>query len=380
MWHVSDAKPRVAFFLETESQPITRGHAAWARNLPGSRGCFFRHGRVGEEIPFTVGDYFLAAWTFLKSAASTAGAERMRIHLAKHGPHYHPARVAAEFRGRRADFVLNVAVSEAGRALIHQEYATLQRLNREVAPSYLPPVFEVGEVALPGKTPVAMFIGEWLTGFNEFHLARTPGAAETALVVWDPENGSRRLDRDQARAVYTCAARILTHYFNLSTRECICSWHHAAGDFVVNLTRTGPEVRLITVRDYRPMLRPAAAAGQAIPALMESLLVFFLDMTIRMRLDRLDGVGEIAWSDPIAVEGSLDGFLSALSEKPKPPGVPAPLDLLFRHYVLSCRPDHLLALCRGLLSRYPPGSADPPVVSVRLDEHLSVLASSVANR
>ncbi len=377
---MSGAKPRFSFFLETKSQPISADHPAWVRNLPGSRGCFSGDERAGEEIPFTVGEYFLVARNFLETSGPTATAERVRIHLAKHGSLYHPARVVAEDRGQWTEFVLNVAVSGAGRTLIHREYAMLQRLNREVVPSHLPSVFCLGEVALPGKPPVPMFIGEWLVGFHEFHLTRIPGAAEMGMAVWDPANGNHLLDRDQVRAIYTSAARVLTHYFSLSTGECIGSWHHAAGDFVVSLAGPTPEVRLITVRDYRPMLRPAADAGQGLPALMESLLVFFLDTTIRMRLDRLDGVGEIAWADPIAVEGCLEGFFWSLSEKPELPGVPLPLDLLFRHYAFSCSPDHLLELCRGLLSRFPPGAADPILASGCLEEHVCLLASLLANR
>ncbi|MFO7709767.1 MAG: hypothetical protein R6V84_16490, partial [Desulfobacterales bacterium] len=101
---MSVAKPRVSFFLETESQPIAGGHPAWNRNLPGDRGCISGDERSGEEIPFTVGDYFQAAREFLTSAGPTAAAERIQIHLAKHGPYYHPARVVAELSGRRAEF------------------------------------------------------------------------------------------------------------------------------------------------------------------------------------------------------------------------------------------------------------------------------------
>jgi hypothetical protein len=377
---VSGAKPRFAFFLETEGQPIDGGHSAWNRNLPGGRGCFPGGERPGEEIPFTVGDYFQAAREFLKSTRPTAAAESIRIHLAKHGPYYHPARVAARINGRWAQFVLNVAASEAGRALIHREYAMLQRLSRAVAPFYLPAVFAIGESALPGKARVSMFIGEWLAGFYEFHLSRTSNTVETGMVVWDPENGSRPLDRGRARAVYSGAARILTHYLDLSTGECIGAWQHATGDFVVNPAGAGPEVRLITVRDYRPLLRPAAAAGHGLPALLETLLVFFRDTLIRMRLDRLDGVGEIAWADPIAVEGGLEGFFSALSEKPEPAGVPLPLELLFRHYALACGPDHLLELCRGLLCRLLPEPGDPPVPSAFLEQHVDLIVSSLADR
>ena len=52
-----------------------------------------------------------------------------------------------------------------------------------------------------------------------------------------------------------------------------------------------------------------------IQALLDALLVFFLNLTIRMRLDRQDGIGEIVWADDIAIKGTLQGFLEGLALK-----------------------------------------------------------------
>ncbi len=377
---MAGSRDRFAYFLETEHQPISSAHPAWGQNLPGGRGCFHSDGRPGEEIPFTVGDYFLAAREFLERARPTAAAERIRIHLAKHGAFYHPAKVAALISGRWDDFVLNIALSDAGRELIKKEFHTLQRLRRDAPPHWLPAVFELGAVERPGGPPAVMFLGEWFSGFHEFHLTRHSPAAETAIVVWDPENGNRLLNRVEARALYAGAARILTRYLDLTTGECIGSWHHAAGDFVVSLAGGDPAIRLIAVRGYRPMRRQWPAAETALPELMESLLLFFLNMSIRMRLDRLDGVGEVAWSDPVAVEGCLDGFLEGLSAKPDLTGIPLPPDLIFRHYVLSLSPGYLLDVCRGLLATFRPNSPDLPVASVRLEEHASALTAALGKR
>jgi hypothetical protein len=38
-------------------------------------------------------------------------------------------------------------------------------------------------------------------------------------------------------------------------------------------------------------------------------------LTIRMRLDKLDGMGEVAWADDICLEATVKGFLEALKLK-----------------------------------------------------------------
>ena len=377
---LAGAKDRFAYFIETESEPVGPGHPAWERDLPGSRECRPSAGRPKGAIPFTVGAYFQAAREFLEASGTIPASAPVHIFLAKHGAFYHPARVAAEISGRRVEFVLNVALSEAGRELIHREFKTLQRLRQEFCPAWIPAVFACGEAACGGGIPVAMFLGEWLTGFHEFHLTRRAGSGETVVVLWDSDGGNRYLSREEAGRIYAGAARILTHYFNLLTGECIHAWHHAAGDFVVNPAAGEPAVRLITVRDYRSMRRRRTAEAPAVEELLESLLLFFLNLSIRMRLDRWDGVGEVAWSDPVAVEGSLNGFLEALAAKPDPPGAPLPIELLFRHYLLSLSPGYLLEVCRGLLALFHPAAPDLPVASARLEEHVALLTDALGRR
>jgi len=133
------------------------------------------------------------------------------------------------------------------------------------------------------------------------------------------------------------------------------------------------------VREYRPLLQPLSTpAGRGVKSLLEALLVFFLNLTIRMRLDRLDGVGEIAWAGPETVEGALAGVLEALAEKPGLPGVPLPLDLLFAHYLLSATPDDLLDMCSGILASFHPQSPDTAVARAHLEEHAAALALALS--
>ena len=44
-----------------------------------------------------------------------------------------------------------------------------------------------------------------------------------------------------------------------------------------------------------------------------ALILFFLHMTIQMRLDRLDGVGSVAWAGDYCLEGVLTGFLEGMA-------------------------------------------------------------------
>ena len=77
------------------------------------------------------------------------------------------------------------------------------------------------------------------------------------------------------------------------------------------------EMKLITVRQYAAMFENKITKNNTdsdIYLMLEAMLVFFLNLSIRNRIDRLDGVGEIVWSDNISVEGTLRGFLKGLSQ------------------------------------------------------------------
>jgi hypothetical protein len=368
----------------------------WSHPLPMSRHALTEpsSARTVQETSISAGDYFLAVRAFIEGSGQDARAlagmggnpstaQTVRIFLAKHGEYYHPARVETEIDGALCRWVVNVAVSAAGRSLLFREYALLQRLTREFAASYVPEAYAAAEVDAGRGRVLAMFLGQWFHGFHEFHATRdTPGGGQ-ALVLWDPEGGPILLDDAQARAVYRQVALILTHYFHLATFEAIGAWHHAAGDFVVRLKEGRPEVRLITVREYRPLFRSRPESGDpssTVQALLEPVLIFLLNLSIRTRLDRLDGTGDLAWSDPLAVEATVTGVLDGLAEKAPPGELPLPLDALLRRYLAACSGDDLLAMCAAIAAKnYPAGSAAYALIEGRLEEHAATLAG-VLNR
>ncbi len=48
-----------------------------------------------------------------------------------------------------------------------------------------------------------------------------------------------------------------------------------------------------------------------------AIIYFFLNLTIRMRLDKLDGIGEVAWAADVSVVAAAHGFFEALWIKDK---------------------------------------------------------------
>ena len=384
--------PRFSCFLETSDQPVTPDHPVWSLPLPSSRQATTRGLRAEPGKAPSVGDYLGAVQHFLEGPARDAIAQNLakrgagssypecfRIYLAKHGEFYHPAYVEAHSGGNCFQWVVNVAASPAGTALICKEYALLQKLARQCQPVYVPEVHAFAEVQIAGGLCLPMFLGEWFSGYHEFHLTRSAANGEQGLVLWDSENGNRFLDREQSEKIYCQAARILTHYFKPASFECIGAWHHAAGDFVARLSDSGVDVRLVTVREYRSLFRSRHVPGGVDPdirTLLEALLLFLLQVSIRMRLDRLDGVGQIAWSGPEAVKGTLAGVLEALADKPDPAGLP--LDVLFSRYLASCTEEDLLDMCQGLVAKTSSsGAPELPLVISRLPEHAAELAEAI---
>ncbi len=386
--------PRFYYCLETADQPVTPNHPAWSLPLPLGRNWNAEDISANSFNTPSVGDYLSAVRFFLEGPAQDAigkilaqngaGAsdpESFQIFLAKHGEFYHPARVAAFINGGNwFQWVVNVAVSPAGTRLIRKEYALLEKLTRQFRPVYLPEVHVFAEVPIAGKPPLPMFLGEWFSGYQEFHLTRSTPSGEQQLVLWDSENGNHVLTRGQSEELYRQAARILTHYFNPSTFECIGAWNHAAGDFVARLSGSSLDIRLVSVREYRALLQIGHAVPDAAPGirtLLEVLLLFFLKISLHMRLDRLDGVGQIGWSGPEAVDGTIAGIVEAVADKPAPSGIP--LDKLFIRYLAASSEADLLDLCRGIVAKtFHTDSPELPLVESRLSEHSADLAEAIS--
>lgn len=231
--------------------------------------------------------------------------DRLVIRAEKHGALYHPASLeliwAHEVEGRtegdsRPRFALLTALSPRGRDALRREALALEPLGHAPGRAFLPQ-----PLALQDEEAVTFLIAPWFSGFHEFHVA-----GDSGFSLWDHDQGIRRLGAEQAREIFFQAGRILTLCLDPLTGACVHPWSHAAGDFIVRLDDTGVQVRLTTARGYAPLIKTENS--------LSALLAFVLDLALRMRLDRVEGVGGWAWLDQELLQSALCGFYGAVGE------------------------------------------------------------------
>ena len=306
-------------------------------------------GKISEKpcaSVFTTGDYFLAACQFLsknefsilqtglksfldlKSGSYDLFAmdqiTNIKVFLEKHGAFYHPLKIEVILKANQTCFfVLNGAVSKKGLSLIEKEHNLLSRINKnninqninQAYPKYyLPQVFGYDFIEVDrDRARVGFFLGQWFENYKEFHVIEDNGNQQ--ISIWESDGTCQYIQITDALGIYQEISKTLTYYYNIETFEQISSWHHAAGDFIVNLKNDKIKVKLITIREYSSLTQLGAGEKDQKTYILPSLLFFFLDMAIRMRIDRLNGTGRIVLIDKLVLNAIVKGFLSALDEK-----------------------------------------------------------------
>jgi hypothetical protein len=103
----------------------------------------------------------------------------------------------------------------------------------------------------------------------------------------------------------------------------------------------------------------------------EALLFFFLNLSIRMRLDRLDGIGELVWAGDECLDMTWGGFKEALQVKERE-GVVAPgFGKNFQETLSRISGEALIERFLALLESYDPRTPDLPVIKKGLVPHLT---------
>jgi hypothetical protein len=313
------------FFLSGFFDPLKENDPIWNSLIPVSR----HKGATHNNLSVTYGDYFKTAEGFLSenhfqrlissvyqqssTLISPETIQNVSIFLEKHGEYYHPSKVEVVSEKQQWKFVLNVAVSEAGLNCAKKEFELLRKLRHEMPWDFIPAVYEQGEVSSAiGKTNFPIFIGEWLSGFNEFHIHSVDHDGNCRVEVWDQAKNNYFLSEKQAYELYRQTAMIHTCYHDMETFQQIHPWHHAAGDFVLRIDDGGLCVKLITVRGHHPIV---SNDEKDLGSMLEALLIFFMDLSIKNRIDRFKGVGDLVWTNDIYVMATIDGFFAGLSQK-----------------------------------------------------------------
>ena len=290
-------------------------------------------GLDSEGPSITYGPYFNAIANFLvqadaqplqialsqhlERAVSVQEFQSLEIISQKHGAFYHVAQVRAEVSGQYFSFAINCAAGPQKQAFLESEFALLRDLNKHFPLGLIPRAYVLGTSHYTAEDGVCLalkaFIAEWFEGFHEFHLSRQSAGDTPIIRVWDVPTDESLLNAQETHSLYYQAAAVLTAYLDPESFRQIYPWHHAAGDFVLKRRQKGLEVRLITVRGYLPLVAiESGSSDKWIP-----IVHFFLNLSLRMRLDRLDGTGDLVWAAPACLHGVVSGFLEIWEQKAK---------------------------------------------------------------
>jgi hypothetical protein len=282
-----------------------------------------------EQHPFlTLADYFgalqkfimLNDGTLLSSALKKKGLPadtnlfdipEVIIRSEKHGAFYHIASVEIIGRVENTKLAVTTAVSEFAQTSLQEEYVILRELF-SLAPDYLPELFYRETVTWQtdgGTAEFLMVLGEWLVGYHEWHASDVPEAKKQKILLWDYTKGSRFLADAESYEMLRQVAYILTCYYDQASFCQIYPWHHGAGDFVVKTEPGSVSVKLITARQYEPLVH---FDGEEEADRLVAAIHFLLNLGLRIRLDRLDGVGAPAWLEKFAVHAAVAGFFAGL--------------------------------------------------------------------
>lgn len=379
--------PPVDFFVGQPPTAITAADEQWHLPLPAGR-------PDGSAVSATIsyGDYFTAVGDYLAQEGAAvwaraaqdvlgrgiapAAVDGMQVHLIKHGALYHPALVTLFLGPVCVPFVLNVAVSPAGRECLAAEVAHLRRLGADFTEQFIPRVYGWGHGRVAGQAGLPMFAGQWLTGFHELHPTAGPGERRP-WSVWDPDRGPWQLSDRQVADFFRQAVFILTYYFDPHTLGAILAWHHAAGDFVVRGCGEAVDVRLITVRRYEPLFQLEEGEELSLERLLEALAVFFVRTSLWMRLDRLDGVGDLVWAGEAALAPMWAGFVQGLECVARRNAFPAAFVPGVVRYLARHTPEDLVGLGGKLIARHPAGLPEVALMRRHLLRHAARLVEVI---
>lgn len=278
-----------------------------------------------EKHPFlTLADYFGALQKFimldggrvllsaLQGEQSLEDISEIIIRSEKHGAFYHIASVELAGLKNKIKYAVTTAVSMHARRSLEQEFTILQKLSG-LGAELIPQIYCAEAITLETKSASEHFfmvLGEWLDNYHEWHVSTVPGSGEQKIQLWDYENGYRFLSDRENYELLRQAAFILSFYYDQESFQQIYPWHHGAGDFVARVEAGSIAVKLITARLYDPLVQfdRAEEADRIVAAIH-----FLLNLCLRMRLDRLDGVGEPAWLDDFAMAAAVEGFFDGLA-------------------------------------------------------------------
>jgi hypothetical protein len=369
--------PDMRFAVAGRAERVDATHPIWTEALPMPL-------RRPSSAAVTHGAYFQAVRQYfqhegvrhLQAAMAAAGSrthdsyapDQIEVILEKHGEFYHPARIRVADPDGLRSFVLNVAARPAGSDVMQNEIEALRQVAPRLPSGSVPGVYGMGQVQAPDGEPFCMFLADWFDNHHEFHIARDPGDENQKIVVWDTRRKPYFLPAARMAAVYAQAAYLLTRAYDPRTTRQIYPWHHAAGDFVLRSRASGVDLKLISVRQYAPTLGTGEGRRPDAESRLMAAVVFLANLTLRNRIDRLDGTGELAWAGDTAVAATVAGFKRAADESPFPDLAP-----LLRRY----DEEDWVTLLEAVGAQYRLMPAEEALLDRHLADHAACLREAI---
>jgi len=122
----------------------------------------------------------------------------------------------------------------------------------------------------------------------------------------------------------------------------------------------------VTVRRYSPLLNVTENSAEAV---LNGLLLFLLNISMRMRLDRLDGVKDVCWIDDVVVEGTLTGFFKGLELQLQNSRIPEGFCEYVKSFLTEIPAEEMLDLFVSLADSLPSDSQDLPLIQSHFESH-----------
>jgi len=289
------------------------------------------------------------------------------IRAEKHGALYHPASVELFLKEEKTKFCLDVAVTETGKNWLREEFYVLKNLQIKYDLPYLPDAYFFDNV-----DSASFLLEEWFEGYHEFHIAVNEKGRHS-LKLWEFGSGYTYLTSRQSCEIYEQASKILTLYYDLADFRHIYPWHHAAGDFVARMDNEKIDVRLTTARRYEPLMDFDKNTVDPLFA----LFYFFSLLSLKMRLDKVDGMSEVVWAEDYCVEAMVTGFLEAVKLKEEKNHYPGLVNE-FLDLAKSFSREDMKVSFQPLIDFFS-GTGDFPVINGNLDNHVEKLHATLQN-
>ena len=284
-----------------------------------------------ENHPFlSLGDFFHATRDFLwqgdgerlsqimngptDSDRPVRKIQELIIRYEKYGTLYQILSAEAVTEDSKSKYAVIAALSPEARETLERECDLLIRLNSRYGYSFIPKIYfkEKAGCGRPGKVEmIDMALSNWFEGYHEWHFSGGRNNAET-ISIWNMEGGYQSAMTDVICKIIHQASKILTLYYDPISNHQIYPWHHGAGDFVVKVDEEGVDLRLISVRGYDVTISPLK---RNITNSLEPILFFFLNLTVKMRIDKSEGMGDPVWAGAFILPAVLSGFLEGLRQK-----------------------------------------------------------------